>query len=792
MGRVHLMLPLAALCFIHSVRSQAEFPDLPNTVDLPESSAPGALVHSFTLVNCSSSNPTVTISRVSPSATYFNSPSQTRAGTDAYDLKITLSSSAALNADVVNAYTLEITAQCGNDTATAQIFLQIIDDIPEPQCDPLFSSQVGDAVQVYSNVPASSIIYTVVLRQPKNNPVTYKVTLPSPSPFTISASGNVFAPASGFSNTAATYRLQIMVIDRLGNTCNGTLTVTVLTVYNNPVNFTSSSVSATIQENGGPNQMVTTVKAQGSSVLYELTTPSAAFYVESASGTIRTTYNLDLDKNHSLLSTVLLVRAYDRYQRSNSATVTVTITVLDVNDIAPQCSPAIVVNVYPQSQPVLFTIEDFTCTDPDYNSTALSYSITPNVNSLYSFRMQGSSLQINSSLNYDSYQMASVNFQFAASVVVTDSGAPRLSTSIPVFITVTAVNDFPPVCVGPFSFTVNENTGFGIVVGQINATDADYPFNSVQFSIEGGPNPPIFYVIPGTGELKLLGPLDFETTSSYSLKIKVVDLNNDIVPDPEKQKTAFCSVTVSVSDYNDNPPVCSPPFSITTIYSTLLTTTPFLTLSCSDKDVTSVLTYNIVGGNINSRFRMVGPSLLHNGFSFNADGLMDPQTYELLVQVTDSVAAPQFSTTATVFVTVIPWTTTKATTTKTTVTPEKQTIIVNKTLEYWQPDVWFMVVLTITGILFLSAIALLTWVLCQRSSFCAQGTKDLSQPLLPVSSDARNEAVAEAPNPHPPSKEKKDIAPVSPLSLQFDGRAQDPVSGREYLFNSHTGERRWL
>ncbi|KAM4021705.1 cadherin-related family member 4 [Anomaloglossus baeobatrachus] len=792
MGCVSLVLQVAALCFIRSVCSQVEFPDLPKIATVPESSAPGALVSSFPLVNCSSSNPTVTISGVSPSANYFNTPTQTKAGTDAYNLEITLSSSAALNAAVVNEYVLEITAECGNETTVGHLFVRIIDDIPEPQCDPQFSSQAGDTVQVYSNVPAASTLYTVVLRQPKNTPVTYKITQPTPSPFTISTSGNVFAPASGFSNKAATYQLQIMVTDSLGNTCNGTLTIRVLPVYNNPVNFTVSSVSVPIKENGGPNYVVTTVKAQGSNVLYEMITPSAAFYIESVSGTIRTTYNLDLDKNPSLATTALQVLAYDRYQRSNSATITVTVTVLDVNDNAPQCSPAIVVNVYPQTQPVLFTIVDFTCTDPDYNSTALSYSIVPDSNSLYSFRMQGSSLQINTTLNYDSYQMASVNFQYTASVVVTDNGTPKLSTTIPVLITVTAVNNYDPVCLGPSFFSVNENAPFGTVVGQINATDADYPFNNVQFSIEGGPNPPIFYVIPRTGEIKLLGPLDFETTTSYSLKMKVVDLNNDIDPDPMKQRTTYCTITISVSDYNDNPPVCDPPVYFNTIYSTLLTTSSFRTLSCSDKDVTSVLSYAIVGGNVNSRFWNNGPNLLHNSFSFNPDGLMDPQTYELLVQVTDSTVPPIFSTTATVFITVIPWTTTVPTTTTTTPTPEKQTRIVNKTLEYWQPDAWFIVVLTVTGLLLLSAIALLTWALCTRSPLCAQGTKELTQPLLPDSSVTNKEAAAEPPKQPPPPKEKKDITPVSPLSMQFDGRAQDPVSGREYLFNSHTGERRWL
>ncbi|CAJ0968045.1 unnamed protein product [Ranitomeya imitator] len=265
---------------------------------------------------------------------------------------------------------------------------------------------------------------------------------------------------------------------------------------------------------------------------------------------------------------------------------------------------------------------------------------------------------------------------------------------------------------------------FGTVVGQINATDADYKFNNVQFSIEGGPNPPVFYVI-------------------------------------------------RVLDYNDNPPGLQPAILSHhhLLHAADHVTVPDIKLQRQRRDVCAELQ----DCNINSRFRTVGPSVLHNGFSFNSDGLMDPKTYELLIQVTDSAVAPQFSTTATVFVTVIPWTTTMATTTKTT--PRNKTIIVNKTLDYWQPDVWFIVVLTITGILFLSAIALLTWALCKRSSFCAPGTKDLTQPLLPDSSVTRNEAVGEVPNPTPPSKEKKDIAPVSPLacSLTVEHKIQFPV-----------------
>ncbi|KAG9470436.1 hypothetical protein GDO78_017775, partial [Eleutherodactylus coqui] len=770
---------------------QAEFQRLPSTVPLPESSSPGSSVHSFSLVNCSSNNPTVTITSVSPPASYFNPPTQSKAGPDEFALEITLSPSAPLNAAVTNLYVLTIEAQCSGNTTTGQLFVRIIDDIPEPQCEPQFSSQVGDTVQVYSNVPASSTLYTVALRQPKYTPVTYKITQPSPSPFTIQQNGQVLAPASGFSNTAASHHLQITVTDARGNKCNGTLNVKVLPIYDNPINFTRPSENFTIMENGGPNQMVGMVKARGNDILYEMINPSAGFYIESETGTIRTTYNLDLERFPSLATTSLLVRAYDRYQRSNSATVTVTVTVQDINDNAPQCSPEIVVKVVPQTQPIGFTLADFICKDPDFNGT-LNYSILSNDNSRESFRMVGSKLQINKTLNYDSYEIASVNFQYSATVVVTDSGTPKMTTNIPVFITVTAVNDYYPKCVGQ-NFSVAENAPSGTFVGQIEYSDADYPFNNVQFSIEDNQNPPVFYVLPRTGQIMLLGALDFETRTSYSLKMQVVDLNNDIEPDPIHQLTNHCSIFVQVLDVNDNPPVCTPPVYIQTIYSTLSISEVVQDLTCSDKDVTASLSYTIVGGNVNNRFRLENKkSVMHNPFSFNPDGVMDPEMYELLIQVTDSTGHPQFTTTATVFITVIPWTTTQPTTTKTTPTPEKQTRIVNQILEYWQPDVWFIVVLTITGILLLAALALLTWALCKRFQFCAQGSKELSQPLLPDSSVTNNEASTEALKQSQPGNEKKDVAPVSPLSLQFDGRAQDPVSGRQYLFNSYTGERRWV
>ncbi|KAM8930725.1 cadherin-related family member 4 [Pelodytes ibericus] len=791
MGSHPIELLCLALMIIQAAKGQANFLTLPDTVTLPESSVQGTIVHTFILENCTSTNPTLDMV-VSPPTNFFNTPTQSISGSFQFTIQITLSSSVALKADLVNQYDIIVTGNCDNETAIGQLFVMITDDVTEPQCEPRFSSQAGDTLTVYSDVPASSPLYKVVLRQPKNIPTTYSIIQPVSSPFTISTSGSVLAPAAGFTNVAKTYQLQIKVTDSLGNTCNGTVTINVLPVYQNSVNFTLSSIAVTITENKGADAFVTTIKAQGNNVLYEMITPSSAYYIDEDTGIIRTVFNLDLERVSSLAFSSLQIRAYDKYKRSNNAIILINITVLDVNDMEPSCTPPVFVTQVPENTPISSVLVAFTCTDPDVNSTALTYSVTPNANSLYSFRMQGSDLVVNNTLTYDSAAIASMNFQYSATVVVTDKGTPPLTTNIPVYITVTPVNNYDPKCVGPSSFSIKENSVFGAVVGQLNATDADYKFNNVQFSIQGGPNPPVFYINPISGEIDLLGSLDFETTPSYSLNIQVVDVNNDIMPDPVNQRTNYCTISINVQDYNDNAPVCDPMYYNIQIYSTLSVGSNIVGLTCTDKDISSILAYSIIGGNTNNRFSMSGANVRHNLFSYNPDGVFDPLTFELLIKVTDSTTSPQYSTTATVIVNVVPWTTTQPTTTTSTTTPEKQTKIVTETLTYWQPDIWFIVVLTLTGAMVLIALMLLAWKLAKGFGCCPQSAKEATQPLLKNSPPEDPERPLEPAQQQSPTKEKKDVAPVSPLSLQFDGRAKDPVTGREYLFNSHTGERRWL
>uniref|UniRef100_A0A4W3GFS2 Cadherin domain-containing protein n=1 Tax=Callorhinchus milii TaxID=7868 RepID=A0A4W3GFS2_CALMI len=176
----------------------------------------------------------------------------------------------------------------------------------------------------------------------------------------------------------------------------------------------------------------------------------------------------------------------------------------------------------------------------------------------------------------------------------------------------------------------------------------------------------IFSIVIFSGKISTLIPLDFESLITYKLTIQAVDINNDVLPDPKQQKTAWAEYTINMQNVNDIPPVCNPSIYEQTIYSTLTGSVPIVTISCTDKDSAS-LHYSIVGGNTNDRFVSIRNQVYsRNTLSYHSEGVNDQTTFELLIQVTDSEDGKQsihLTTTATVIIHVVPWTTTFPTTT---------------------------------------------------------------------------------------------------------------------------------
>ncbi|XP_072928661.1 cadherin-related family member 4-like [Hemitrygon akajei] len=294
------------------------------------------------------------------------------------------------------------------------------------------------------------------------------------------------------------------------------------------------------------------------------------------------------------------------------------------------------------------------------------------------------------------------------------------------------------------------------------------------------------------GEINTLVPLDFEKVDTYVLTIQAVDMNYDVVSDSSQQKTSYAQYTIYVKNVNDIPPVCSPPFYKETIYSTLAENVPIVTLSCTDRD-SEQLIYRIVGGNTNSRFSSRGSSLFsRNTFSYNMDEVIDPTTFELLIQVTDVNDADsklQLTTTAIVIVHVIPWTSTVTTTSTLPVTRTPVHKVVTLLDKYWKPQPWFVVLLTVVAVLTAGTLALMLYrsrTLCFNRIFPqSEVSQHLLLDRLPPEAEAQKGSETK-------NSTDNELVAISPLGPQFDGRAIDARTGRAYLFNSVTGTRRWV
>lgn len=234
-------------------------------------------------------------------------------------------------------------------------------------------------------------------------------------------------------------------------------------------------------------------------------------------------------------------------------------------------------------------------------------------------------------------------------------------------------------------------------------------------------------------------------------------------------------MAIEVEDVNDHAPECEPPFQELTIHTSPGSGMEVTKLSCRvpQEPQRQAFSYSLVGGNRQGRFRLQGAALLHDDLLLGASPPEQPQTYELLIRVADAgPSAPHLSTTATVIVHLVPWraSTVATSTSRATVPLALTPRLVTHTEPFWQPEPWFVVLLTVTGALLLA----LGWLL-SRHLWGIQRTVGSSEGFM------------EAPRMETPE------APGSIMSLQhFDGRAQDSWTGREFLFNSRSGAWRWL
>ena len=230
-----------------------------------------------------------------------------------------------------------------------------------------------------------------------------------------------------------------------------------------------------------------------------------------------------------------------------------------------------------------------------------------------SFSISGTSLKTASSFDFETKSSYSVRIQ------VTDSGSATYEKQFT--ITVTDAND-APTDVGLSSATIAENSSSGTTVGTLNNTDVDTGNTYTYMLVSGtGDTDNASFTISGT-TLETAASFDYETKSSYSIRVNVNDGSNDY----EKQ------FTITVTDANDAPTDVG--LSSATIAENSSSGTTVGTISNTDADSGNTYTYTLVSGTgdtDNASFTISGTTL-ETAASFNYES---KSSYSIRVNVND-------------------------------------------------------------------------------------------------------------------------------------------------------------
>ncbi|CAI5652201.1 unnamed protein product [Oreochromis niloticus] len=140
--------------------------------------------------------------------------------------------------------------------------------------------------------------------------------------------------------------------------------------------------------------------------------------------------------------------------------------------------------------------------------------------------------------------------QLTLTLTAVDGGEPQLSGTVQIHVTILDVNDNAPVFTqSTYKSSLMENSPKGTQLITVTATDKDDGTNgfvtySISNNIDGILD--LFEIHETSGEVRLIGNVDYETSKHYQLNIKAKDqggLSNS------------CKIMFDITDVNDNSPI---------------------------------------------------------------------------------------------------------------------------------------------------------------------------------------------------------------------------------------------
>ena len=445
-----------------------------------------------------------------------------------------LRTNAALNFETKETYSVVITASDGtlSDTITVTINITNANDVP------VFTDGATTTRSIAENTAAGINIGTAIVATDEDkDTLTYALGGTDTAAFDIIATnGQLQTKASLDYEDKDEYTVTVAVADGNGGTDAISVTINVTdlteTLVNNPPVFTDGiSTTRSIVENSAADvnigAPIAATDADNNTLAYTLSgTDAALFAIDSSIGQLKTNAALD----HEVKAEYgVIVNVNDG---STSVSISVTINVTDAND-APEFTVTSATRSIAENTVSGQNIGSaITATDQDGDD--LTYTLGGTDSASFSIVSTSGQLQSNAALNYENKS------SYTVTITASDGTA---TDRIDVTITITDANDAPTFSDGVTTTrSVVENTVSGQNIGSaITATDPDS--GDILTYTLGGTDAASFSIVSTSGQLQTNVALDYETKTSYTVRVSVSDDNGG---------TDSITVTINVTDINEN------------------------------------------------------------------------------------------------------------------------------------------------------------------------------------------------------------------------------------------------